>query len=71
LIHLAVEQGLVGVLGVALWAWSVRRGLAVGDPWTAALAAGLVNSMLQFPAWLPHTGLALLCVVAVVARHGG
>ena len=69
LVHLAVEYGLVGVAAVLLWGLNVSRGTFLGDPWTGALVAALVVMMGQFPSYLPQTSMAVLCIVAVLARR--
>ncbi len=60
-----LEYGLVGLLAVTAWLLLLSRGMAVGDPWTAAVATALVVAMNQFTLHLPHTGLP------VVASAGG
>ena len=65
-LQLLLEYGVVGVLAVAAWLALLSRGMAVGDPWTAALAAGLVVAMNQFTLHLPHTGLPVVAVAGVL-----
>jgi hypothetical protein len=71
LIHVAFESGAVGVVAVLLWFASASRAFALGDPLTGALAAMLVNSIGQFPLYLPQTALPTVCVVALMARGLG
>jgi hypothetical protein len=66
-----IEYGAVGVLALGAWLALLTRGMAVGDPWTAALAAGLVVGMNQFTLHLPHTGLPVVAAAGVLWGRGG
>lgn len=61
-----LEYGAVGMLAVLIWVAWLTRGMAMGDPWTAALAAGLLVSMNQFTLHLPHTGLPVVVAAGVL-----
>ena len=70
-LQLLLEYGLVGVLAVGCWLGLLSRGMALGDPWTAAVITALVVSLNQFTLHLPHTGLAVVAAAGVVwARLG-
>ena len=61
-----LEYGAVGLLAVGVFLGLLTRGMTVGDPWTAALAAGLVVGMNQFTLHLPHTGLPVVVTAGVL-----
>lgn len=61
-----LEYGAVGMLAVAAFLTLLIRGMVMGDPWTAALAAGLVVGMNQFTLHLPHTGLPVAATAGVL-----
>ena len=61
-----LEYGAVGLLTVGAFLGLLTRGMTVGDPWTAALAAGLVVGMNQFTLHLPHTGLPVVVTAGVL-----
>lgn len=62
------EYGLVG--GAAVVAFGIRSGLhlELGDPWSAALVAGMAMSLGHYPCRQPAVGLVLLAVAAGVMR---
>lgn len=61
-----LEYGLVGLVAVLAWLVLLSRGMAIGDPWTAAVATGLVVAMNQFTLHLPHTGLPVVAAAGVL-----
>ena len=61
-----VEYGLLGVFALGAWLILLSRGMAVGDPWTAAVATALVVSLNQFTLHLPHTGLPVVAAAGVL-----
>lgn len=66
-----IEYGAVGLGAIMILLALLTRGMAVGDPWTAALAAGLVVSLNQFTLHLPHTGFPVVVAAGVLwARIG-
>lgn len=65
-LQVLLEYGVVGLLALGAWLALLTRGMAIGDPWTAAVAVGLVISMNQFTLHLPHTGLPVVAAAGVV-----
>jgi hypothetical protein len=68
-VQVTFEYGLLGLAAVLLWAASVARGVALEDPLTGALAAGVISALGQFPSYLPQVSLAMLAVAALIARR--
>lgn len=62
------EWGAIGALGVLVWLVRLGPGLALGDPLTAALAAVLINSFVQFPLHLAHVVGPTLIIAGFIAR---
>ena len=61
-----IEYGALGAFAVLAWLALLSRGMAVGDPWTAAVAVGLTVSLNQFTLHLPHTGLPVVAAAGVL-----
>ena len=62
------EYGLVGALAVLGFGYRLVPSLGTGDPYTAALAAGVVMSFGHYPFRQPAIGLVILTCAAGVVR---
>ncbi len=60
------EYGLLGVVAMVWYAYSIHSGLHLSDPATGALAGMLVASVGNFPVRVaPIVGLAALCLIII------
>jgi len=65
------EYGVLGVVALVWYAWSVSSGLSLGDPYTGCVLAMLIASLGNFPVRVaPIVGLAALCLIQIMARLG-
>lgn len=63
------EYGLLGVVALVWFAYAMRGGMHLGDPFTAALAGMAVASVGNFPVRVaPIIGLCALCVIVIARR---
>ena len=63
------EYGLLGVGACVWYAYAMRSGLHLGDPFTAALAGMAIASLGNFPVRVaPIIGLAALCLIVIARR---
>lgn len=63
------EYGLLGVVALVWFAYAMRSGVHLGDPYTAALAGMAVASFGNFPVRVaPIIGLCALCVIVLARR---
>lgn len=69
LLQVAVEWGLLGVLGVLLWLGALVPHLAWGDPVSGAFVAMLFATCWVFPSYLPHTAVPMLCIAAMLGAR--
>ena len=68
-VEFVYEYGLLGVVACVWYAYAMRSGLHLGDPFTAALAGMAVASLGNFPVRVaPIVGLAALCLIMVSRR---
>jgi hypothetical protein len=70
LVETLFEYGLLGMLALGLWGWTLAPGMAFGDPVTGAMVAALVCAMGHFPAALPQTSIPWLVIAGLLARRG-
>jgi O-antigen ligase len=70
LVETLFEYGLLGMLALGLWGWTLAPGMAFGDPVTGAMVAALVCAMGHFPAALPQTSIQWLVIAGLLARRG-
>ena len=63
------EYGLLGVVALVWFAYSIRAGVHLSDPATGALAGMAVASVGNFPVRVaPIVGLAALCLIVIARR---
>ena len=69
-LQLLLEYGLVGFLAVTIWmAMLLYSQGTLGDPLTAAVAAGIIASMGQFPLHLPQSGIPWIILVGLLVAR--
>ena len=65
------EYGLLGVVGIAWFLWTIRHGLTLGDPMTGVLVAMGVASLGNFPVRVaPIVALAALAIIQIMRPLG-
>lgn len=63
------EYGLCGLIALGWYVYSLRHGIALGDPASGALAGMAVASLGNFPVRVaPIVGLAALCLIIISRR---
>ena len=62
------EYGVVGMVALGCFLWRLSGGLGPGDPWSAALVAGLTMSLGHYPFRQPAIALVILTCAAGVMR---
>jgi hypothetical protein len=68
-VEFVYEYGLVGLVALVWYAYTIADGLSLGDPATGALAGASVASLGNFPVRVaPIVGLAALCLILVMRR---